>query len=76
MFISPIPCTSRHGPSLLMLLIVPKAGFRDMKVAQSLQMWVVEPLSRIHEKRDDVLKVVIYDECSDTVFELLSEATA
>ena len=76
MLISPVPCTSRRGLSLLMLPIVPKVGFRDVKAAQSLHMWVVEPLSRIHEKHDNVLKVIIYDECSDTVSEPLSEAMA
>jgi len=59
-----------------MLPIVPEVGFRDVKAAQSLHMWVVGPLLRIHEKHDDVLKVVIYDECSDTVSKPLSEATA
>ena len=76
-FISPIPCTLRRGPSLLMLPIVPEAVFNDMNASQLLQIWVVEPLSRIHEKCDDVAKVVIYDECSDVVSDSdPSEATA
>jgi len=59
-----------------MLLIVLEAVFNDMNASQLLQIWVVELLSRIHEKCDDAPEVVIYDECSDTVSKLLSEATA